>query len=148
MLGSILAGTAFGAARARSTVRSSAASAEVVDRFFAAYSNRNLEACLVCFSSNSDVFAYGSAIGEKRIGLDAIRQQLEQDWAQSQETQLKVGWQKVDEAGVVSWIAADVVGSTKISGVETLIKARATFVLRQEGTAWKIVQMHFSIPTG
>jgi ketosteroid isomerase-like protein len=78
--------------------------------------------------------------------LEAIRLQLEQDWAQSQDTQLRVSWRKVDEAGVVSWIAADVIGNTKISGNEMEIEARATFVLRREGSDWKIVQMHFSLP--
>jgi len=146
MLASILAGTALGAARAGTNAQSSAGSSAVIDRFFEAYSSRRLEACMDCFSSSGDVFAYGSARGEKRIGLEAIRLQLEQDWAQSQDTQLRVNWRKVDEAGVVSWIAADVIGNTKISGNEMEIEARATFVLRREGSDWKIVQMHFSLP--
>lgn len=148
VLASIFAGTALDAVTARSNGRPITDSPAVIDRFFAGYSSRQLEACMDCFSSSGDVFAYGSAIGEKRIGLDAIRLQLEQDWAQSQETYLKVIWRKVDEAGAVSWIAADVAGNTKISGNQLAIEARATFVLRREFSHWKIVQMHFSVPSG
>jgi len=148
VLASILAGTWLGAVKAESHTKASKDSGAVIDRFFAAYSSRRIEACMDCFSSKEDVFAYGSAYGEKRIGLDAIRRQLEQDWAQSQDTQLRVSWRIENEAGVVSWIAADVVGAIKISGKEIVIDARATFVLRQEGADWKIVQMHFSIPNG
>ena len=146
VVGSIFAGAAMGLARAGSNGPADGDSSTVVDRFFAAYSARRLDICMDCFSPRGDVFAYGSSIGEKRIGLEAIRSQLRQDWAQSEETQLQVAWRQVDHAAAISWIAADVVGSTKVSGSKLAIEARATFVLRQEGEAWKIVQMHFSIP--
>jgi ketosteroid isomerase-like protein len=147
IVASIFAGAAIGSARAGSNDQADGDSSTVVDRFFAAYSARRLDICMDCFSQRGDVFAYGSAVGEKRIGLEAICLQLQQDWAQSEETQLQVAWRKVDHAAPISWIAADIVGSTKVSGSKLSIEARATFVLRQESQAWKIVQMHFSIPT-
>lgn len=93
------------------------------------------------------MFAYGSARGEKRLGANAIRSQLEQDWAQSPRTTLKVAWRKEEEAGPICWIAADVLGTAVAPDGDTAIEARSTFVLRKEASGWKIVQMHFSIAT-
>ncbi len=118
----------------------------VIKAFFAAYSRRDVEGCMACFDSGSDVFAYGSGPGEKRSGREAIRQQLLADWAQTKAARLADTWHDVQRDAAISWIASDVaVHVVGADGAQDL-EARATFVLRQRAGGWRIVQMHFSLP--
>ena len=67
----------------------------IIKAFFVAYTRRDIEACMACFDSGPEVFAFGSGPGEKRSGSEAIRQQLLADWAQTKEARLADTWLEV-----------------------------------------------------
>jgi hypothetical protein len=118
----------------------------IIKAFFVAYTRRDIEACMACFDSGPEIFAFGSGPGEKRSGSEAIRQQLLADWAQTKEARLADTWLEVHRDAAVSWVASDVaVHVVTAEGAQDLA-ARATFVLRRRASRWRIVQMHFSLP--
>lgn len=120
-----------------------------INRFVETYGRRSLDECLACFKQSDQTVAFGTAADEKRIGLAAIRAQLERDWSQSTAASLDMTWHKAVTQGETGWVAAEFAFRFKTSGEDGAMPVRATFVLEQDaGGNWVIALMHFSTADG
>jgi hypothetical protein len=119
----------------------------VLDKVAEGYAKRDLALMQSAFAADPDVVMYGTGADEKRVGMAAIKTQIERDWSQSEAVRIKYGWTSVSAAGPVAWAAADAAFNLKAGGQELTLPARITFVLEKRFEKWLIVQAHFSFPT-
>ena len=120
-----------------------------IHRFVETYGCRSLDECMACFKQSDQAVAFGTATDEKRIGLAAIRAQLERDWSQSTAASLEMTWHKAVLLSETGWVAAEFTLRFKTPREEGALPVRATFVLEQDaGGNWVIAHMHFSTSDG
>lgn len=120
---------------------------ETVMRFLDAFERRSTAECLACLKQSDSLMMYGTAADEKRIGVEAVREQLERNWAQSLSASVTVTWHTSAVYDNAGWVAADVLVKFKTPEAEGERPARMTFVLeRDEHSQWVIAHMHFSLP--
>jgi len=118
----------------------------VLNQLIEAYKKQDLDGILALYAPDPDVVTIGTGVDEKRIGLAERKVQLERDFAQVKEISVQMGWYSVSAAGSVAWVASDIIARGKVSGQETSVPMRATFVLEQRGGKWLIAQSHTSLP--
>ncbi len=117
-----------------------------VATFGTAYNRRDPATILALFAPDADVVFLGTGADERRVGPDAVRAQLERDFAQSDEASFAWSWQTVSQAGMVAWITAEGHVSATIEGHHLSFPLRLTGVLERRATDWLFVQMHLSVP--
>ena len=130
----------------KADAKTEAAVMDVAKQCFEAFVNRDLDGFLSFFASDPDVVLIGTGRDEKCIGLAEIRAILERAFTQFEEASVKFGWHSVSAAGLVAWVAADVILHVKTSGQEISEHLRLTVVLEHRGDKWLIVQWHDSLP--
>jgi ketosteroid isomerase-like protein len=119
----------------------------IVKSFLSAYERRSLSECLECMAEDGVVMAYGTNAEEKRIGASALREQLEQDWAQSRSSGMEIAWRRECLHGNFGWLAADLVFRFETDSGTDRLPGRASFALaRNAAGKWRIEHMHFSLP--
>jgi len=113
-----------------------------------AFQDRDVDEILSYFAPSSTVMIYGTGADEKRVGLEQIRYQIEQDLAQSESFDISFDWSLVASHGSVSWIAADVTISVKLPGYDDVMvfPARLTAVARDYDGKLLFEQWHLSTP--
>ncbi len=123
---------------------------QTINRFLDTYTRRSLDDCLACFKQSDETVVFGTLADEKRIGINAIRAQLERDWEQSLDTTLEMTWHKAVSHGGTGWVAAEFLFRFKTASGDGAVPVRASFVLEQDasGITWLIAHMHFSVPDG
>lgn len=119
---------------------------ERIELLTRAYETRDARAFLDAFARTEAVMAYGTGIDEKRLGPEAVREQIVRDWAQSEAAAMRVGWTQVTVQGDVAWVAADLELAFTVAGERGGAPGRATFVLVREVEGWKIEHFHCSAP--
>lgn len=117
-----------------------------LNQFAAAYAQRDLAAVLGLFAPDQELVAIGTGADEKRVGMDAIREQFERDWSQSDAATMEFGWVSISASGSVAWLAADMTSTGIVSDQEVSVSGRLTAVLVQRGDKWLFAQTHFSLP--
>jgi ketosteroid isomerase-like protein len=118
----------------------------VVERWIIAIAERDADAALGRLSENPDALIIGTDPAEWWHGQEARalwRRQLEELGPSSSAT-----WEvpeKVEawEEGTVGWASL----STRVTSGERSFDARLTCVLHLERGEWKLVQVHWSLPT-
>ena len=114
--------------------------------FADAWARHDMDAMLVLFGPDPDVVVIGAGLDDKRLGRAQLREQLLRDWAQSEAVSVTFGPHVVSSAGIVAWVAADMVVYATIDGVHTTFSGRLTAVLEKRRGEWKWMQSHFSLP--
>lgn len=117
-----------------------------LDALTRAYETRDAEGFLAAFAGTEAVMVYGTGLDEKRLGIDAIREQIERDWAQSEAAGMRLGWIRTAVRGDVAWVATDLDLTFSVAGERGRAPGRATFVLVREDATWKIEHFHCSAP--
>lgn len=118
----------------------------VINKFIETYSKRDIEGLASLVAPDPDVCLFDIEPDEKRIGLNAIETQLTRDWSQYEASSYEVNWINVSAAGIVAWIASEVLFKVKSKGHNLIFPCCATAVLEKRGDKWLIMQGHFSIP--
>lgn len=120
---------------------------ETVMKFVDAFGRRSSAECLACFKQSDSLMTYGTAADEKRIGVEALREQFERDWSESLSATMQMTWHTSTAYENTGWVAADFIGRFKTQEAEGTRPIRATFVLeRNEQSQWVIAHMHLSFP--
>jgi ketosteroid isomerase-like protein len=139
---------------------------KALEQFFNAYSGGDMKGVLEHFIPDEDIIAIGTGRDEKRIGLHAIKAQIERDWEQSQDISVELGWHSVSSAGApsptpgpslptpskegmgsnVAWVAGDCFYHAKVGGEKIEMPCRFTAVLEKRKNKWLIAQWHLSMP--
>ncbi len=129
----------------RADSRTEAEVRSTIDQFSNAYTRHDLASLGQLFATDPDVFVYGSAVGEKRRGIDEIREQARHDWEHYDSVELVFGDTSISAAGPVAWAASDATFRFKdAEGHPTEVPARVTFVLENRNGKWLIMQSHSS----
>jgi ketosteroid isomerase-like protein len=121
---------------------------DVLNRAHDAYRRRDIDELLGYFAPDTDVVMYGTGADEKRIGRDAIRQQAERDWAQTESSAFDWNWHSVVGSENVACLSADGAATVTIEGENINMPIRFTGVLEKQGDKWLFVQAHYSVPFG
>lgn len=120
---------------------------DTVNKFLDAFARRSTDECLACFKSSDSTMAFGTAVDEKSIGIEALREQFDRDWSQSLSASLQMTWHTAMAYENTGWLAADFTGRFRTQDAEGERKIRGTFVLeRDENDQWLITHMHLSFP--
>lgn len=118
----------------------------IVERWFSAYSNRDLKEAMALVASDPDVAFIGPGRGEKHVGHHAIRAALKKEFLQTDSILISLPWLQVSTAWPVAWVAADCRCQAVIRGQKIKFEARQTFVLESRNERWFIMHSHFSLP--
>lgn len=118
----------------------------VINKYLAAYQNRDLEGLTSLFAPDEDQVHFGTGADEKRIGRDQIIFQAKRDWAQTEALSFNLTWYQVSTAGPVSWIAAEGLGQGEAGGQSFAFPMRMTGVVEKRGNQWLLIHSHASLP--
>jgi len=113
-------------------------------KFLEAYASRDIDSLLANMSTDSSVVTLGTGSDERRVGLHAIKAQIERDWSQSEAAAVEITWSQVSAAGTVAWIASEGIFKAKIGGKKVDFPCRFSAVLQKQKDKWLIMQTHFS----
>lgn len=119
---------------------------ETVQRYLSAYERRSMEDCLECFVQSPALMAFGTAKGERLLGIDDVRAQILKDWEQTTSARLSMHWWCQSSSDDFGWLAADLEFEIETSVEKVVQPARATFVLvKSAENRWLIEHAHFSV---
>jgi len=119
---------------------------EVLNKLVEAFKTGDVDALLSLFAADPDVTVIGLGVGERKIGLEAIRPHFERDFIDT--SSILVEWKDFvfSGAGSVAWVSgeAKVKILSKITEVSTEIRFTAVFEKRED--RWLFLQIHNSVP--
>ncbi len=119
---------------------------QAIDTMADAYRDRDLDAVMACFASDSDAVLIGTGADEKRVGPDEIRLQVERDWGQTESAEMAFSWSSIGSAGEVAWAALDGTFDVRAGGQAMSLAIRCSLVFEKRDGRWLIVHSHFSTP--
>ena len=108
------------------------------------YSRKNIK--MLLDATDPGFFGFGSGPDEKVSSAEALKLQLERDFAQSGELSMDFGPMTIAGDGNVAWCAGDCIISAEVGGQRISLDGRMTAVLRRAGDKWLFAHTHFSIP--
>jgi uncharacterized protein (TIGR02246 family) len=118
----------------------------VVDGWFAAYCDQDLEAIMDLISKNPKAVFLGSHQNERRLGASQLKSALKAIFSKPKSLSIQVPWVTISQSGKLAWAAADCVCAVKGPRGTRKMNARQTLVLEKSGKKWLIVHSHFSLP--
>ncbi|MCE9577820.1 MAG: nuclear transport factor 2 family protein [Deltaproteobacteria bacterium] len=101
-------------------------------------------AMVASVSTRKDVVLYGSSAGERWVGGAAVKAQLKK-WGLGM-TLLDGVQAGVTTGGGVAWVAANVSARAIKRPKDKAMPYRVLFLYEKVGSAWQLVQAHFSYP--
>ncbi|WP_332449899.1 nuclear transport factor 2 family protein [Methanoculleus sp.] len=116
----------------------------VLRRLAKATGEKDIESIMAL--TDPDFCGLGTDAGEKVIGREAYRHQLEREFTQAETISLEFSDVRIGAEGTVAWVMADMTYRSQARGTPLTLNGRMTAVLRGTGHAWVIAQMHYSIP--
>lgn len=120
--------------------------ANVLTSVFTLHTERKTEEIMALFSPDADVYLIGTAVGDRRMGQKAIREQLVSDFSDSGDYTFELQNLLVSTSGNIAWVAADAVHHNTVGGKRVESSARLTAVLENRDGKWLICQWHKSRP--
>jgi len=116
----------------------------VLRRLAKATGEKDIESIMAL--TDPDFCGLGTDAGEKVIGREAYRHQLEREFAQAETISLEFSDVRIGAEGTVAWVLADMAYRSVVCGAPRTLDGRMTAVLRGTGHAWVIAQLHYSLP--
>ncbi len=117
-----------------------------LSRFHDAFRKRDMDSLTAVLAPDPDVTLFGTGPDEERVGVSAIREQMQRDWRQSESASIDLGPLHVSNRGSVAWVAGDVTITAKVEGAELKAPGRITAVMDKRDGHWLIDQWHLSVP--
>jgi ketosteroid isomerase-like protein len=115
-----------------------------LDLYKSSYSNKDIK--LLLSVTDPGFFGFGSGPDEKVFGIEALKLQLERDFAQSGKLSMDFGPMTIAGEGNAAWCAGDCTISAEVGGKWLRLDGRMTAVLRKAGGKWLFAHTHFSVP--
>ncbi len=114
---------------------------------FEAYKKKDLRGVLSYWAPDPDITIIGSGLDEKGVGVNALSQSLNRDWAQADITAIGFKDYTVSAAGDVAWLSAGINFHGIQQGKDFDLPGRLTGVMEKRNGIWLWTQMHFSVPS-
>jgi ketosteroid isomerase-like protein len=119
-----------------------------LDSFLEAYGRGDLDEIMAYFLDDPRIIGLGTGLGERNLGWDENRAQVERDLAQSISRQVTMDWFKGAGKGEVAWAAMESTAEMQTQAGEFNATLRGSFVFLRTDQGWKIVSYHLSVPLG
>jgi ketosteroid isomerase-like protein len=110
----------------------------------AGYSKKDIK--MLLDATDPDYFGFGSGHDEKVWSAEALKLQLERDFAHSGDLSMDFGKMTIFAEGNAAWCAGDCTISANVGGKRVSVDGRMTIVLRRAGDKWLFAHTHFSVP--
>tara|TARA_Y100000815_G_scaffold273096_1_gene303506 strand:+ start:217 stop:729 length:513 start_codon:yes stop_codon:yes gene_type:complete len=114
----------------------------LIKKFCDYYQQRNMDKLLSLFSKES--YMLGSAMNESRYGIEAIKAQLNRDWAQSDKAAIEIIEflpAPLDASWCTVFARANLTVNNQNFSFDNL---RGSIYITKENGSWKIAHMHSS----
>ena len=118
----------------------------VLEEMWKRYAQKDLEGCLELWTSDPDVVAIGTGVDEIRLGPGELRSAIKRDFEQAGNIKQSIEWLRTSAVSDVAWSAGNITLTTTVDGDEVVIAARQTNVYEKQNGAWRIAQLHLSVP--
>ncbi len=115
-----------------------------LDLYKSSYSKKDIKMLLGIMDPG--FFGFGSGPDEKVSSAEALKSQLERDFAQSGKLSMNFGSMTIAGEGNAAWCAGDCTISAEVGGQQLRLDGRMTAVLRKTGGKWLFAHTHFSVP--
>lgn len=118
----------------------------LLKEFIADHETNNVNKLMDLFSDGK-IVVYGTSEGEKYLDKKSLRAALEKQFKDVKSTRIETLWQDIRVKGPVAWTNVDYRFTTELpDGTKKNFIIRSTMILNKEGSDWKIVSSHFSLP--
>jgi len=120
------------------------------NRFAEMYGKKDVKGIMSMFADDPDIVAIGLCGRQVAVGPAAVRKMFERDMSLSGgKIKLPFDVVSVDSLGLTAWMAANVYPYAVLSNDKIVkgIQGSLTMVLRKIKGQWRILQLHFSVPT-
>ncbi len=75
-----------------------------------------------------------------------LRRGIERDFAQAGSIKQSIEWLRISAAKDVAWSAGNITLTATVNGEGVVLFARHTNVCEKQNGAWRVVQLHLSLP--
>jgi len=120
------------------------------NRFAEMYGKKDVKGIMSMFADDPDIVAIGLCGKQVAVGPAAVRKMFERDMSLSGATiKLPFDVVSIDSLGLTAWMAANVYPYAVLSDNKIVrgVQGSLTMVLRKIKGQWRILQLHFSVPT-
>ncbi len=120
------------------------------NRFAEMYGKKDIKGIMSMFADDPDIVAIGLCERQAAVGPAAVRKMFERDMSLSKAAiKLPFDVVSVDSLGLTAWMAASVYPYAVLSNEKIVkgVQGSLTMVLRKIKGQWRILQLHFSVPT-
>jgi ketosteroid isomerase-like protein len=120
---------------------------ETIQAYATAYQNKDVKTLSAVFAP--EISGFGSGPDEVISNHDDFIRQIRRDMSQATILSVEFSERKIFGEGRVAWATAKSSMIFSLDGkTKQTIHGRSTIVLRNTGSRWLIVQLHFSMPYG
>jgi len=116
----------------------------VIDVFSDGVRNGDIKAMESVIAHEPNIVFYGSQVGDKEVGWDAVKASFEEQFQETGEIQSEVLDSTVSVVGDLAWAAYDLRYGEEGGSASDTFESRWTGVLHRDVDGWKIVHMHHS----
>jgi uncharacterized protein (TIGR02246 family) len=121
--------------------------AAVMQRYAAAYVQKDFRAMIAIFSR--DINGYGSGADEVIRDHESFIRQIRRDLGQATVNRMEFSDTKISGEGRIAWVRTRQAITFTVPGeAGQTLDGRTTMVLHNTGSRWLIGQIHFSMPYG
>ena len=117
----------------------------VLARFDKSYAGLDAAGVAALFAPDPDVVFYHTDVGDRWIGISAIKVGLSADMKRLKSLKVEGQPAAVHVRGTLAWFERLLVLNTAVKEGESSIFARATGVLEKRGGQWLLLQLHMSV---
>jgi len=91
----------------------------LLEKYARDYHNHDLDGIMFDWARDDTVMLYGTGADEKRIGWQAIREQVPRNFAEAEELLFEWVWTDIQVKGQVGWLAADARVKVTVNGKQS-----------------------------
>lgn len=114
--------------------------------FCEAYSRKSSQRILASLTHEIAPVVIGIGSGDRQVGREEIKDQLEKDFQSIESGSIEVLWQHSVVRDDMAWIVAETQVSLLESGEKVSFPARLSAIACVESGKWKWAHWHFSLP--
>ncbi len=118
----------------------------LIEEMWTRYAQKDLEGCLEFWANDPDVTVIGTGVDEVRLGAEELRNAMKRDFEQAGSITQSIEWLRISAVRDAAWSAGTITLTTTVNGNEVVLPARQTNVCVKQSGAWRIVQLHLSLP--
>ncbi|MGZ4932632.1 MAG: nuclear transport factor 2 family protein [Halobacteriota archaeon] len=118
----------------------------LLEEMWKRYAQKDLEGCLALWTDAPDLVAVGTGADEIRLGPEELRRGIKREFEQAESIKQSIEWLRISAARDVAWSTGNITLTTTVNDKEVVLPARQTNVYEKRNGAWRVIQLHLSLP--